>query len=132
MENNQSKEEPKVFIKPPPEVGTPQWCLKKYGTIVFSKDFMKRHIGYGQPIFDAADGKTGEFKGFDKALAPTNLSLEVWLGFVPEAYRDIAMELTREVAEDMKSRGMAARPESIEYFISAISSKFDSWFESRA
>jgi hypothetical protein len=57
---------------------------EEYGTQAFDRDFMRRTIGMGEPIF--RDGV--EFVGFNQRANPTKLNLDVWFGFVPEAYRD--------------------------------------------
>lgn len=120
--------EPKKFVKPEAKAGSPAWSQRKFGTPCFSTEFMKRHIGYGAPIITAE----GEFTGFDKSAAPTNMSLEVWLGFVPEKYRKVAMEITREIAEDLRATNAQASSESLDKFIATLAKRFEDWHTANA
>ncbi len=74
--------------------------FENFRTIAFDRDYMRKLIGTGDPIFDGS-----EFKGFDpkgtRRTWPTPhtalcLEVRVWLGFVPECYR---AEVERGIVE---------------------------------
>lgn len=60
----------------------------KYGTIAFEYDFMEKTIGFGVPIFSQP---FNEFVGFDSSADPNTLHLGVWLSFVPDAFKPVAL-----------------------------------------
>lgn len=66
--------------------------FENYRTFVFDREFMCKTIGTGDPMFDGP-----EFVGFDtrghserwpKLHTMLRLECRVWLGFVPEVYRE--------------------------------------------
>lgn len=69
--------------------------LKRWGTIAFDSEFMRKTIGFGVPIFSES-----EFKGFDAERFPNSLCLSVWLSFVPECYRDQCESIAIKTVND--------------------------------
>ena len=61
-------------------------------TIAFEFETMKRLIGYGEPIVT-----DGIFIGFDKEANPSNLSMGIWLEFVPQAFKSIAQRAIQDL-----------------------------------
>lgn len=64
---------------------SPEDSLRRFGTIAFCDEIMKRTIGFGEPVF-----KRHEFIGFDKNAAPWHLSVAPWILMVPRPFRDAA------------------------------------------
>lgn len=72
---------------------SPKESLDQLGTIAFSMEQMNKLIGFGDPIIER-----GMFRGFDFEANPNKLSCEVWIEFVPEKFKQIAIDMVNAVA----------------------------------
>lgn len=94
----------------------------KNKSAAFSLEFMRKTIGFGQPLFAGS-----EFIGFHACLDPQNLSCGVWYGFVPEKFKKIAMMALRSASS--KIIGEQATRATIELFIAELHSNIQWLFD---
>lgn len=97
--------------------------FENYRTVSLERDFMRKTIGTGTPLF-----RDGDFLGFDPTGSAggrprrpgihdaCKLQLGVWLGFVPECYR-AEVERGALLIGEQKYKNTPIRPNSVHAFI---------------
>lgn len=77
---------------------SPIESMEQYGTMAFSEQYMNAFVGYGEPEFD----QDGTFKGFNSKSNPQKINLSVWLGLVPDVFREMVIMVCQGQFELLK------------------------------
>lgn len=86
--------------------------IELYGTPAFSRETMRKTIGWGQPFY-TPDGKT--LIGFSLLTNPGHLSFAPWLDMMPYVYEATAIKVIREL--EPRWAGMLIQEDTIEKII---------------
>lgn len=102
---------------------TPETSLELYSTPLFSRDDMRRLIGFGEPVFNP----DGAFLGFNRAANPGNLSFAPWLAELPSVYKTTCAEIVRMISK--RHVGTLVCEQTVDTVISEIYAVLDRLFE---